>query len=432
MPNAPASGPVSSAQHRAASAAMSGAAGSDLIYRTLARDIDGRREWMSAFRRRLHAMPEPSGAETATTALVAETLQKAGLPHRILQGGLGIIAELELGASASFVALRSELDSVGVDDEKQSPYASTRIGQCHACGHDAHTTMNLAAALTLHEHRDELRRLKFRHNIRFIFQPAEETAAGARSVIEQGAIDGVQAIFAQHVEPFLDAGQIGIRRGPMTAACKTFRITLRGHGGHSARPHQATDPIAAAMLLINQLYALCPRSIDGRQPLALTVGSIHAGQAANVIPDTCELSGTVRTMRLEDTEIIDQRVQAIIEGVATSTGCTIEIEYLHFCPQTDNDSAVVDLVLAAANEVVGPSNVQWIELPSMGGEDFAFYQQRIPGAFVRLGAGLGKGQTRRALHSSLFDIDEACLPIGAKLMMQTGLKLAQQFEPRRT
>lgn len=398
--------------------------------RSLESAIDENAERIVRLRREIHAAPEPSGRELATTALIARTLRHAGIEARVMKDDLGVVADIDLGAtSGSFIALRAELDCVGVNDDKPQPYASTKPGLCHACGHDAHSSIVLAAATTIHDHLAPLRSMAWRHNIRLIFQSAEETATGARLMIQQGALENVAAILALHVDPTIDAGRIGIRKGPMTAACRIFQVTIRGRGGHSARPHETLDPILAATMLISQLYQLCPRSIDGRQPLSLTVGSIHSGAAANVIPDEAVVSGTLRATRSQDAEAVAKRMQAVLEGVAASTGCNLDMEISHDCPPTNNDPALVDHVVAAAADLLGPNGVQWIELPSMGGEDFAFYQEQIPGVFLRLGAALADGRPRRPLHSSLFDINEASLAIGAKLMTRAGLSLAASFAP---
>ncbi len=402
-------------------------------WRTIAASIDARTDRLVKFRRRIHAQPEPSGEEVATTALVAETLREAGLKPRMMKGDVGLVVDLDIGAAHdSLIAGRAELDAVNVSDEKQVPYASTREGLCHACGHDAHTTMLLGAALTIAEHRDAIAESKPLHNLRFIFQPSEETATGARSMIEQGAIEGVAAIMALHVEPFLPTGTIGVRRGAMTAACKTFRIGIRGRSGHSARPHEAIDPIPAAINLVSMLYQLAPRSIDSRNPLALTVAAINAGSSFNAIPDSAVISGTLRTARVEDIEAVQARMDSVCRGIAESTGCEVELKFPEYAPPTENDLAVLSAMAEAGHDVLGPEAVQWLEVPSMGAEDFAFYQELIPGAFARLGVANPKKEPRhrRPLHSSHFDIDENALPLGAKVMARSLLDLASGYAHR--
>lgn len=410
----------------------------DKAWAAIVRSIDERAERLVKFRHRLHAMPEPSGEEVATSALVADALREAGLHPRIMRGDTGVVADVDLGAPGeSFIALRAELDCVRVHDDKDVPYASTRPGLSHSCGHDAHTTMVLAAALVLHEQREMLSKLDCKHNMRVIFQPAEETATGARSMIEQGAIDGVEAIIALHVDPSLPFGKIGARKGPLTAACRSFQITIAGQSGHSARPHEAIDPIPAAINIVSMFYQLAPRSIDSRHALALTVASIHAGASFNAIPDEAVISGTLRASRHGDMLAVQQRMEAIVRGVSESTGCAASIEFDYDAPATNNHPQVTDYLAAAARTVTGgDERLVWIDLPSMGGEDFAFYQELIPGSMARLGvaspdrdaAGIPGG---KPLHSSLFDIDERALPLGTKLLIRAGLALATEFPPRR-
>lgn len=398
----------------------------------IARSIDDRADRLVKFRRRLHAMPEPSNEEFATSALVMETLREAGLEPRLMRGDTGVIVDFDLGAKHdSFIATRSELDCVRVNDDKQTAYASTRPGLCHACGHDMHTTMQLAMVMVLAEQRELLSTLEFRHNLRMIFQPAEETATGARSMIEQGAIDGVEAIVALHAEPFLDCGVVGLRTGPLTAACKTFRITVRGRSGHSARPFEAVDPIPAAINLVSMMYQLCPRSMDSRHPLALTVASINAGSSFNAIPDEAVVNGALRTARVEDLERVQQRMESIVRGIKESTGCEVQLEFLHSCPATENNPEVVGYLASAAAGIMGDDYVQWLDVPSLGGEDFAYFQELIPGAIIRLGVGKGEMKSRRPLHSSRFDIDENVLPIGTKILTRATLNLAADYVPKR-
>ncbi len=378
---------------------------------------------MIAFRRDLHAHPEPSGEERRTTTQVAERLRADGLVPRIMDDGCGIVVDLELdpGSDTCF-AIRSDLDSVAVDDAKQVAWRSTRPGCCHACGHDAHTSMALFSLLTLHEHVDAIRSMKPECNLRFIFQPAEETTKGARRMIEQHALDGVRSIIALHVDPYLEAGHIGLRAGPLTANCLSFRITVTGRGGHSARPYQSLDPIPAATNIVSMMYQLCPRSMDSRYPLALTVTSIHAGKAFNAIPDSAEIWGTIRTSRDEDERNVRGRLQDVLRGIATTTGCAVDIEFPHSSPATDNDRDVIERLWAAGEAALGAARVSLVEMPSLGGEDFAYYQQVVPGAMVRLGTAFQDPNARFPLHSPEFDINESSLVAGVRFLCRAAIR----------
>jgi amidohydrolase len=400
------------------------------IWQGIVQSIEQRADRLLQFRNRLHAMPEASGEEVATTALIADTLREAGYEPRIMRGGTGIVADLDLGAKESFIAMRSELDCVRVNDDKQEPYASSRPGLCHACGHDAHSTIVLASALVLKEMQEQLRAQQPRHNVRFVFQPAEETATGARSMIEQGAIDGVEAMIALHVDPSLPVGTVGLRKGPLTAACRSFHIAITGQSGHSARPHEAIDPIPAAINIVSMFYQLGPRSIDSRHPLALTVASINAGSSFNAIPDEARLDGTLRASRAEDMQAVQQRMEQIIRGVCDLTGCRASMTFDFDAPATNNHPIVTDFLAESAHAITEPGQVTWVDVPSMGGEDFAFYQELIPGSMARVGIA-GEERGCRPLHSSMFDIDERVLPLGVKLMTRSVLQLAMNFAPQR-
>lgn len=390
------------------------------------RAIDERGEFFIKLRRQIHANPEASGHERATTALVAQTLRDHGLQPKVMRNGVGVIVDVDLGApSDSFIAIRAELDCVKVDDEKSVAYASKNAGLCHACGHDAHSTIVLAATLAIHESRLRFRELKLQHNFRAIFQPAEENATGALSMIDQGALKDVSAILAVHVEPSLETGVIGLRKGPLTSACTGFEVLIKGRSGHSARPFESIDPIPAAANIVNLFHQLCPRSMDSRHPLALTVTSISSGDSFNVIPDDATLRGTLRAARPQDVDAVKQKMHDVVKGVAQATGCEIELAFPFHAPPTNNDPRLIDIMADAATHMApGLPGVLWLDVPSLGAEDFAFYQEVIPGAIVRLGAALPDKSKRVPLHSSHFDIDERALAIGAKFLARSALMAA--------
>jgi amidohydrolase len=246
-------------------------------------------------------------------------------------------------------------------------------------------------------------------------------------MIDQGAVVGVQAMLAVHVEPFLEAGVIGVRKGPLTSSCRSFQVTIHGKSGHSARPFQAIDPIQAATSVIDLFYQLAPRSMDSRYPLALTVGAVHAGSAFNAIPDEAVIRGTLRTARPEDEKAVEAKMHAVLRGVAEATGCRLEIVFPQYAPATSNDEGLIDIMAGAASQLLGPQGVRWLDVPSLGAEDFAFYQQVVPGAIVRLGAAMPDPASRQPLHSSLFDIDERALSVGVKFMTRSALMAAKSF-----
>jgi amidohydrolase len=378
---------------------------------------------MIAMRRDLHSHPEPAGEEVRTTKTVRECIEQFGLKPQLLSHSTGMIVDIDLaGEDATRLAIRADLDCVVVPDEKDVPWRSEADGYCHACGHDAHTTMATYAAMAVAREANSFRDASPRHNLRFIFQPAEESATGAIDMIDRGALEGVDSIIALHCEPFLDTGRIGLRAGPITANLMSFRVLLSGRGGHSARPHEAVDPVPAAVNLVSLLYQLGPRSVDSRRAHCVTVTSLRAGEAINAIPDSAEVSGTIRAARLEEAVQLRQMVSQCVDAVCTATGCLPTVEFPHEAPATNNDPLVTEFIAEAACDVVGSDGVIRLELPSLGGEDFALYQQKVPGAMARLGTGHGPIDERHGLHSGLFDIEESALLVGSRLLTRAAIR----------
>jgi amidohydrolase len=380
-----------------------------------------------AFRRHLHRNPEPSGHEVATSRHIEQKLRSAGLEPRLLRDGLGAVADLTLGDppdDAGIIALRADIDALPIQDEKQTEYRSCVPGVMHACGHDGHAAIVLGAALAAAAVRDSWiaaggPALK----LRFLFQPAEEDSRGAKWLIEQNVLDGVAAIFALHMEPNLPAGHAGIRYGVLTASCDEVHIAIAGHGGHAARPHQTRDPVLAAAELVSTLYGVLPRRIDARSPAVLTIATIAAGQTHNAIPERATISGTLRTIEAHTREALLERVADVCSGVATITGTTITPEFRHAIPSVVNDRRMTGALEQAAVAVLGPDYVSPIEHPSLGGEDFAFYLQHVPGAMLRLGCA-PPGVVPQYLHSARFDVDERCLPLGSRILLRTAAAAA--------
>lgn len=375
-----------------------------------------------ACRRHLHRHPEGSGNEVETTAFLAEKLKTAGLEPQLLRDGLGLTVDLTLGdppPDAGRIALRADIDALPIKDEKTVEYRSSVPGLMHACGHDGHAAIVLGAALAAAAVRDVWRESGGPPlPLRFLFQPAEEDSRGAKWLIEQGVLDGVAAIFALHLEPNLPAGHAGVRYGVLTASCDEVFMAIGGHGGHAARPHQTRDPILAAAHLITGLYGVLPRRIDARSPAVLSVARLNAGQTHNAIPERAEISGTLRTIDPQTRETLLERIVDVCSGVATMTGTTITPEFRHAIPGVVNDPHLTAAMENACIKVVGADYVSRIEHPSLGGEDFAFYLQHVPGAMLRLGCA-SPGVAPQYLHSSRFDIDERCLALGSRILLRT-------------
>ncbi len=374
-------------------------------------------------RRHLHTHPEISGEETGTTRYLEEQLASDGVKVRTGPTARGVIAESAGNGSGPGIAMRADLDALPIQDAKSVAYRSRVSGVMHACGHDAHAAVVLGAALALDAARTS-GNLPWPVIWRAIFQPAEETNQGALEMIEAGALEGVGAMLALHVDPSRPAGTIGHRSGVLTAHCDEMHVLVRGSGGHAARPYESRDPIAAAAQLINGLYVAVPRSLDPRHTVVLTVGSITAGKRYNAIPDRAVLKGTVRSLDENARRRAVERVREVADGVARASGTKIEVTFRSGPPSVMNDPGLTDLVRECAVDLLGADRVQYIGEPSMGGDDFAHYLKRVPGSLFRLGCSR-PGARATGLHTPDFDVDERALGIGAKILARAVVRWSE-------
>lgn len=376
--------------------------------------IDERFARMIEVRRWLHAHPEPSGQEVATTRFLEELLIQEGLHPRAGSDGRGLLCDGTDRTDLPMIALRADVDALRIHDGKQVPYRSQNPGIMHACGHDAHSAILFGTVSAL-RHLQRTGRLAWPIRYRAIFQPAEETCEGAQQMIAAGALEGVSAIVALHVDPTREVGHIGIRTGVLTANCDEMRIVIRGRGGHAARPHETSDPIAAAAQLINSLYLHIPRVTDSQEAVVVTIGQVHGGDNANVIPEEVELRGTIRSLDRAVRQHTMDHVRRLAFGVGQMTLTKITVDFGLGCNSVCNDADIADLLRSSGKHVLGEAGVLEIARPSMGSEDFAFYLDRVPGAMLRLGC-VSQRSGRASLHTPDFDIDEEALRIGAKVM----------------
>ncbi|HQX54080.1 MAG TPA: amidohydrolase [Planctomycetaceae bacterium] len=393
----------------------------------LDRIADERGDAWIAERRFLHTHPEPSGEEIQTTQFIADRLSAIGISPQIPKRGVGVIADLKIGTPAAdspIVAVRADIDGLRMQDRKSVDYASRWSGVAHACGHDVHTTVVLATAelLASLEQRLPESELPSAH-LRFIFQPAEETAQGALWMVEDGALQGVTAILGLHVDPTIPVGKVGIRYGVLTAQVDEVLIKVSGRGGHAARPQHTSDPIGTAAMLVSALYQAIPRRVDSLTPLVFTVGSIHGGTASNVIPDQVEITGTLRSIDRHTRDGVLNNIRQICTGIAAATDNTIDVVFRNPLGSVTNDVTVTSAIEAASIQVLGGENIVIIDRPSMGGEDFAVYIEHVRGAQFRLGCA-GPDGDWPLLHSPIFDIEEEAIPFGARIMARTAMMLA--------
>jgi amidohydrolase len=362
-------------------------------------------------RRHLHRHPELSGAEFSTTAFLGERLAGAGVPFRIGRGTRGVITEPATAgrSGAPVIALRADIDALPIEEANQVEYRSQHPGVMHACGHDAHTSILLGLTLALH------RAGSLSVGWRAIFQPSEEVGQGAVEMIEQGALAGVAAVVALHVDPNRAVGTVGITPGPRTAWCQDFTIEVAGRGGHGARPHDTVDPIAAAAHLITLIYQALPRQNDARNPVVATIGAIQGGHASNVIPDRVSLKGTLRSIDQPTAERAHACLQRLCASAAQAFQATITPAFEPLLPGLVNDPAIAKICTAAARELLGDAAVATDDRVSMGAEDFAEYTRRVPGCMINLGVNT-PGRPVTPLHTPTFDLDERALLHGARLL----------------
>ena len=365
-----------------------------------------------AARRHLHAHPELAYAEVETTAWLEQRLREAGLAPQRLPRGTGLVVEVGDGPGPT-VVLRGDIDALPLTDVKDVPYASTREGVAHACGHDVHTTVVLGAALAL----AAVGGLPGR--VRIVFQPAEETVpGGATEVVAAGVLDGATRAFALHCDPSVPVGSVGLRTGAITAACDRIDVTLTGPGGHTARPHLTVDLVDALGRLITGLPGLLSRQVDPRAGMSLVWGSVDAGVAANAIPQRGTLRGTVRVLDRDAWQGAEEIIRALVDKVGAATGAGVEVDYVRGVPPVVNDPRSVALLRSAAVETVGADAVV-LSPQSMGGEDFGWFAERLPIALARLGTH-GGGEPLD-LHRGTFDVDERAIAIGVRLLARTAL-----------
>ncbi|MGH7067650.1 MAG: amidohydrolase [Acetobacteraceae bacterium] len=365
------------------------------------------REW----RRHLHAHPELSSEERLTAAFVAERLAELGIAFASGIGGHGLVATLTRPGSARSVALRADMDALPIPEETNLPYASTRPGVMHACGHDGHTTSLLGAASLLASDPG------WCGTIRLIFQPAEEGGGGARAMLADGLLERFpfERIFAYHNWPGLEAGTVMVHSGPVMAAGQRFTITLTGKAGHAALPHLAKDPMLAAAHLILALQSIVARNVDPLEAAVVTVGMLEAGNAPNQIPETAILRGTFRSYRKDLHLAIGEAIRRIASGVAATFEISANVSMTIGGPATINTEPEA-LLAAEAGQAAGLT-VRRDLSPSMTGEDFAAYLQVRPGAFAWIGN--GPGADGRNLHSPHYDFNDAILPAAATWLAAT-------------
>jgi amidohydrolase len=368
-------------------------------------------------RRDLHRIPEVAYTEKKTSAYVADYLTREGYDIETGIAKYGVVALLESGQPGPTLMIRADMDALPITEETGLPFASNHDGVMHACGHDAHMAMVLGAATLFKELKNHLK-----GNIKFVFQPAEEGPGGAKPMIEAGVLDNPRVDYAIgcHVWPDLPSGCVGVRAGPFMAAMDRFDIKITGKGGHGAMPHLCVDALEVASQVVNALQRIASRHMDPLEPVVVTVGKFQAGTTFNIIPAEAVMCGTTRTFNPDIWDSWEARIEKIVRGVCESMGADFELNYQRGYPATINDESIAEIVRECAAETVGSDNV--IEPPMvMGGEDFAFYLQKVKGCFFILGVGQEKDNA--PIHNAKFNLNEEAMTCAVEIYCHAALRL---------
>ncbi|KUY93192.1 amidohydrolase [Burkholderia territorii] len=372
---------------------------------------------MIEIRHRIHAHPELGFEEFATSDLVAGQLQAWGYTvHRGL-GGTGVVAQLKVGDGKRRLGLRADMDALPIHESTGLPYQSTIPGKMHACGHDGHTAMLLAAAKHLARER------RFSGTLNLIFQPAEEGLGGAKKMLDDGLFEQFpcDAIFAMHNMPGFPTGKFGFLPGPFMASSDTVIVDVQGRGGHGAVPHRAIDPVVVCAQIVVALQTIVSRNVSPLDMAIVTVGAIHAGEAPNVIPDRAQMRLSVRALKPEVRDLLETRIKEVVHAQAAVFGATATIDYQRRYPVLVNDAAMTAFARDVAREWVGEANLIDGMVPLTGSEDFAFLLEKRPGCYLIIGNGDGEGGCM--VHNPGYDFNDAALPTGASYWV----KLAETF-----
>ncbi len=386
--------------------------------------IDSINDKVIEIRHDLHAHPELSGQEQNTKYLVKGILEMQGYSIREFNDNYGLIADLMVDDKAKWVAIRADMDALPITEQTEELYSSRNKGVMHACGHDSHTAIAVGSAIAMVEKRDRLP-----GNIRFIFQPSEESKeGGSLQMIEGGALDGIGAIFALHAYPYLPTGQIGYKYGVMMASADIFTVEIFGKSAHGARPHEGVDAILVTAMAVNSINHIVSRRIDPLHPAVITMGTIEGGKAGNIICDHVVVKGTVRTINEAVRKDIPVMIEEALKGVCKSMGAKYNFDYVFGQPELVNDNAMVDILKGEAEKIIGPDNCIDLTDPVMGGEDFSEYLQIVPGAFFRLGTCNPEKNTCVPQHNSRFNVDDDALKYGMKILSATALEFLSKKE----
>ena len=388
-------------------------------------EIDERVPDLVAMRRDLHEHPELAFEEVRTSGIVAQRLRSLGLEVQTGIAKTGVVGLLRGGAStedAKTIAIRADMDALPIHEMNNVEYRSQTDGKMHACGHDGHTSILLTVADILSQRRAELT-----GNVKFIFQPAEERIGGAEPMVKEGAVNGVDGIIGLHLISDIPLGRVGVRAGAVFASADAFTLTVKGKGGHAAMPEGAIDPIVASAYIITALQTLISRETSPFSPAVITIGTIHAGTAFNIIPETAVLQGTMRSFSPEHRAKLIRRIHEVTTGVAASLGTSCEVHFEDGCPPCVNDPAMTEVVYKAAVDAIGTEHVDTSErVLAAGSDDMSFFLDAVPGCYFVVGSGNREKETDFAHHHPRFNLDEDALPIAVEILTRAALDFIEK------
>lgn len=380
--------------------------------------VKNKRKKLLNTRRCFHKYPELSFEEFETSKYIKKILVELGLEVKDGIAKTGVVGVLNGSLPGRTIAIRADMDALPIQELNESSYKSKNQGKMHACGHDAHMTIALGAAMVLTEIKD-----KIKGNVKFIFQPAEETSGGARPMIEDGVLENpkVDAIIGGHVWPSVMSGSIGIKNGPIMASSDFFDLKIVGKGGHPGNPHSTIDPVIIGSEIVNSFQKIVSRQTDPLEQVVISICLFQSGSNSNIIPNDGILKGTIRTLNDEIRSSLPQRMENIIKGICEPYGAKYEFKYIERYPITYNHSNITDLIKRSALKLIKEECIQEIKRPSMAAEDFSFYLREIPGTFIWIGTRNKEKGKVHGLHHPKFDIDEDILALGASIYAQAAV-----------
>ncbi len=367
-------------------------------------------EWMVDIRRAVHQYPELAFKEEKTSEFICSKLKELGIRFKKGIAGTGVVGRITKNKNAPTIALRADMDALPITEDTGLPFSSQNTGIMHACGHDGHIAMLLGAAAILMQHKPA-------GNVVLIFQPAEEGEGGAKPMIEEGVLDGVDMIFGGHIERSHQVGEIGIKRGIHTAYTDAFDIRVKGEGGHAARPHETIDAVIISSRIVLNIQTIISREIDPIHPAVITIGYLRAGSVNNAVAEKAVLKGTIRTTDESVRAQITDKIRKMASSLSIHYDADIKVSFKPGYPPIINQDSSCDIAQQVAHKLLGKNALIALPYPSLGGEDFSYYVQQVPGCFVRFGAAKD-GHDRISSHSPGFDFDEEVLRVGAAYLSE--------------